>query len=263
MKKILIIGKNSFIGSNLKKHLKKSYYINCLSFKQVISKNNNFFLNYSYVINTSIHKQYINQKYKLLFDLDRRFIEKFDKINFIYVFLNTRKIYSPKANISEKSVKKPLCNYGKNKLKTENFLRKKLGSKLLSLRISNIIGYKIVKNKRNNHKLFFDNYLKMRQQNKKIFINDDFKDFLTIYQFSKIIRELIKKNISGIYNVSLSKKIYLSELLRWFDKKFYKKIFFLNQSKNSFYLSNKKLLKKIKTKPLKSDLKKFCKNIFK
>ena len=89
MKKILIIGKKSFIGSNLNRYLKKFYKVTCLSFEKVIIKDNKFFQNYSYVINTSIHKNYINQKYNLSFDLDRKFIEKFEKVNFIYVFLNS------------------------------------------------------------------------------------------------------------------------------------------------------------------------------
>ena len=108
---------------------------------------------------------------------------------------------------------------------------------MLSLRVSNIIGPKLKKNKRNNHKLFFDNYLKMRKQNKPIVINDDFKDF-SIDQFSKIIQSLIKNNVIGIYNVSISEKIYLSEMLKWIDKNFYKKIVFLKESR-IFYLSNK------------------------
>ena len=263
MKKILIIGKNSFIGSNLNRYLKKFYEVKCLSFEKVINKENNFFQNFNYVINTSIHKKYIDQRYKLTFDLDRKFIQKFTNLNFIYIFLNSRKIYLSNSKISENSKKKPLCFYSKNKLTTEKFLKKKLGSKLLSLRVSNIIGPKLKKNKRNNHKLFFDNYLKMRKQNKPIVINDDFKDFLSIDQFSKIIQSLIKNNVSGIYNVSISEKIYLSEMLKWIDKNFYKKIVFLKESKESFYLSNKKLLKKIEKKPLKSELRKFCEKILK
>ncbi len=67
--------------------------------------------------------------------------------------------------------------------------------------------------------------------------------------------------MSGIYNISLSEKIYVSELINWLDVDYYRKISFINESKDSFTLSNKKLLKKIDIKPLKIELKKFCKNI--
>lgn len=262
MNKILIIGKKSFIGSNIKKNLSKKFSVKSLSFEDAIKKKNSYFLKYSHVINTSIHKSYINKKYKLIYDLDRRFVLKFKKIKFIYIFLNTRKIYIPKFNIKENSVKEPICFYSKNKLKTESFLKKKLKNKLLSLRISNILGKKFHKNSRNHHKLFFDNYLILRKNNKKIIVNNDFKDFLSIIQFSEIVGNLIERNVNGIFNVSISEKIYMSDILKWIDKNFYKKIQFTNYKKDSFTLSNKKLLKKIEKKPLKSELVKFCKNIF-
>ena len=128
----------------------------------------------------------------------------------------------------------------------------------MSLRSGNILGRKLFKSSRNNHKLFFDNYLILRKNNKKVVVDNDFKDFLTIIQFSRIVAILIKRNISGIFNVSISEKIYLSDILKWIDKKFYKKIEFTNYRKDSFTLSNKKLLKKIEKKPLKSELVKFC-----
>ena len=56
MNKILIIGQNSFIGSNLKKYLSKKFNVINLSFEEVINKNETFFLNFSHVINTAIHK---------------------------------------------------------------------------------------------------------------------------------------------------------------------------------------------------------------
>ena len=261
MYKLLIIGKNSFIGSSLKNYLSKRNNFEILSFEEIINKKSSFFLQFTHVINTAIHKNYVKKKYNKIYDLDRKFIYKFKKINFTYIYLNTRKIYFQKKNIREESLKKPICNYGKNKLKTEIFLKKKLKNKLLSLRVGNIIGKRIVKNKRNNHKLFFDNFLIYRKKNKKLKVLNDFKDFLSIDQFCKIVDNLIKKKVSGIYNISLSEKIYISELISWIDIDFYRKISFVNGSKDSFTLSNKKLLKKIDVKPLKNELKKFCKNI--
>jgi nucleoside-diphosphate-sugar epimerase len=261
MTKVLIIGKNSFIGSNLKKSLSKKFKVEILSFEQVKKKNNLFFLKYTHIINTAIHKKYIKNKYDKIYDLDRVFISRFKKIQFIYIFLNTRKIYLQKENISEKSLLKPRCQYGKNKLITEIFLKKKIKRKLLSLRIGNIIGKRLIKNKRNNHKLFFDNFLLFKKNKKNFLVANDFKDFLSIVQFSRIVSSLIQKKINGIYNISLSQKIYISELIYWLDVDYFKKINFTNKLNDSFTLSNKKLLKKIGKKPLKIELKKFCKNI--
>ena len=81
-------------------------------------------------------------------------------------------------------------------------------------------------------------------------------------QFTKIFFNIIKNNLSGVYNVSLGEKVYISELLNWLSKYNYKTFIPINNFKNddSFYLNNKKLLKKINIKVKKSDLKKFCLN---
>jgi dTDP-4-dehydrorhamnose reductase len=261
MKKILIIGKKSFIGSYLKIYLSKFFKVDNYTFEFVMKKKNNFFNNYSHVINTAIHKNYINNRYLLKFDLDRKFILKFKKVNFYYIYLNSRKIYLPKENIREDSIVSPIGNYGRNKFKTEVFLKKKVNKKLVSLRISNIIGKRKYNNTRNNHKLFLDNFLKFKKKKNKITIHNDFKDFISIDQFSRVIYKIIKFGINGTYNVSIAEKIYVSEIVKWLDKNFMKKVRFIEASKDSFTLCNKKILKKIKIVINKNQLKLFCKNL--
>ena len=176
--------------------------------------------------------------------------------------MNTRKIYFPKNNISEKSLIHPQDQYAKNKLITENYLIKNIKKNLLSLRSSNIIGRRIHNNSRQSHKLFFDNFLLYKKQNSTLIVENSFKDFLTIHQFTRILYKILQTKLVGIYNISLSKKIYLSEIVHWLDKKFYKKIKFINSKNNSFTLSNKKLLTKIKIHLTKREVSLFCKNIF-
>ena len=114
------------------------------------------------------------------------------------------------------------------------------------------------KNSRNNHKLFFDNFLKYRKNKKKIFVYNDFKDFISITQFCRIIKQIIKLQIWGTYNVSISEKIYVAQIVKWLDKRFFEKILFIEKKKDSFTLSNKKLLKKIKIKINKNQLQSYC-----
>ena len=137
----------------------------------------------SHIINTTIHKNYINKKYDKNYDLDRKIVTKIRENKFIYFFLNSRKIYLPKLNITELSKIKPQGNYAKNKLITESYLKKKLGTRLVSLRISNVIGKRKIKSNRNNHKLFLDNFIKYKKQKKRLIVNNDFKDFITINHF--------------------------------------------------------------------------------
>jgi len=263
MRNILIIGKKSFIGSHLNKYLSKFFNVEIFSYKKIYSQNETFFEKYSYIINTSIHPLYQKKKYNKKFDLDLKFIEKFKKINFTYVFLNSRKIYFQRENITETSKKEPKCNYGKNKLISEKCLKKILKKKLLSLRISNVIGKRLIINTRQVRKLFYDNFLDFRQVKKRLVFNDDFKDFITVDQLCEIIKKLIQKKINGVFNVSLGEKVYLSEIVNWLDKNFLSRVDFNNERLDSFTLSNKKLLKTINISINKNQLKKFCKKLVK
>ena len=65
MIKILIIGKKSFLGSNLNLYLSKFYEIEILSYEQSIKKETVFFDKFSHVINTSIHSNYIKKNMTL------------------------------------------------------------------------------------------------------------------------------------------------------------------------------------------------------
>ena len=90
-----------------------------------------------------------------------------------------KKIYKSKENIKENDKLNPLSNYSKNKLITENLLKRRLGSNLLILRISNIIGFKL-KFRKNLHQTFVDLFY---EKAKKGLIYDNanrFKDFLSV-----------------------------------------------------------------------------------
>ena len=257
---VLIIGKKSFIGYNLNKYLKNFFKVDILSFEDLYKNKLNIY-KYSHIINTSIHKNYIKKNYNRKFDLDRMIIDKFYNSNFKFIFMNTRKIYKPKINISEKSRIKPIDQYAKNKIKKEKYLKKKLKKNLLSLRISNVLGKRPLRNRRVAHDLFLDNFIKFKKKNKKIKVKNEFKDFISINHLCLVIKKLIKNDIYGVFNVSMSKKIYVSEITRWLSKTFYKKITFIKSSEDSFTLSNKKLVDKIDINISKIQLKNFCENL--
>jgi len=105
--------------------------------------------------------------------------------------------------------------------------------------------------------------LELRKIKKRLVFNNDFKDFITIDQLSKIIKKLIQNNINGIFNVSLGEKVYLSEMVYWLDKEFSSRVQFNEERLDSFTLSNKKLTKTIDISINKNQLKKFCKNLIK
>ena len=257
MKRILIIGKRGFIGKNLSKYLKKFYSVTHKSFKnfhQYKSKINNF----DYVINASINRRYIKERYNFKFDNDFKISSFINTKKTKYVFLSTRKIYKSKSNIVENGKLLPKSNYAKNKLITENKLIKKFNNNLIILRISNIIGDKI--NIKKIHQTFIDIFF---QNIKRGYIFDnkkDYKDFISIDKFCEIMRHIIKQNLKGIFNVSIGKKIYLNDLVKWLNKFNKKKVTIKNSNINNecFFLNNRKLMSKIKIKNSISDLQNYC-----
>ena len=268
-KKNLIFGKNSFIGSNLYTFLKNKHFVKIKSF------NSNSLLNlnkFDYVINCSINKKYINNTYSENNDFDFEIVKNLDE-NTNFIFLSSRKIYKPKANIFENSKIKCLNNYEKNKFITEKKINKILPGRVLILRISNLIGIN-KKNSNKLHKIFLD-YFVENIKNNIIFENEKiYKDFLPIKIFSQIVYLLIKNGEKGTYNVSLGKKVYLNKIIHWlnYHNRNKVKIMKLNKkqtkklNRDSFFLNNTKLKKAINIKVGLNDLKKEClaisKNLF-
>ncbi len=264
MKRILLIGKRGFLGNYLNKCLREKFKIKFISFKE-ISNVKKSIINYDYIINTSINKHYIYKKYHKKFDNDFQIASLLDSKKNTFIFLSSRKVYKSKENIKENDKLNPLSNYSKNKLITENLLKSRLGSNLLILRISNIIGFKL-KFQKNLHQTFVDLFY---EKAKKGFIYDNanrFKDFLSVKKFGQILETMIKKDLRGIYNVSIGKKIYLNQIINWLNKynkkplKILKNKFISNQD---FYLNNKKLMSKIKIKNELHELKNECLNLSK
>jgi len=266
--KIIIVGKKSFIGSHIYKFVKFKKKI-ILSYEEFSKLSPNKLSKYDFICNCSVNKKYKFEKYKKKNDLDILIYEKIKKLNIKFIFLSSRKIYQPKYDIKENGKLNPIDIYASNKLTTENLLKKKLKQKLIILRISNIIGLKFKKKYRNVNRTFFDNYLDSLKDNKQVFYDNFFKDFISIEQFLKIFELILKKNLSGTFNVSLGSKVFISEILNWLNYRNKNKLKFISRKKNpktdktSFTLNNSKISKLIDYQPKKIELKKFCLQISK
>ena len=217
---------------------------------------------FDYVINCSINKNYINKPYSKNYDFDFKIVNKLNK-NTHFIFFSSRKIYKPRANIYERSKIRCLNNYEKNKFITEKKILKIKGNRSIILRVSNIIGFKKY-NPRKIHHTYLDYLINKIKKRELILNQNEYKDFLDINTFSKIINLIIKKKVFGVYNISIGKKVYLRDLNNWLlnslrNKKKLKIIKLKKDKKNqSFYLNNSKIRKKIDIKINIAQLKKEC-----
>ena len=239
--KLLIIGRNSFLGKNLYQYIKKKINTRLLSYNKFLKLNDKEIKKFNYLCNCSLNPKYNTSKYEKKNDIDLKIVEKIQNYKINFIFLSSRKIYFNKNNIKENDKLSPKCNYSKNKLKTEKKIRKLIPDKVTILRISNVIGLK-EDNTKKVHSSFIDNYIKYIFSNKKIYYVNDYKDFITIKQFVKIFYNIIKKKLKGTYNVSLGKKIYVNEMLKWLNyRNINKKKFLIKKNyynKDSFNLNN-------------------------
>ena len=261
--KLLIIGKNSFIASNIFNNLKKKINIKKIKYNEFVRQSNEFLSKFDYVLNCSLNKKYILEKYNKKYDLDYYIINKIKNLNINYIFLSSRKIYQPKFRIRETDKISPQDNYSKNKFITENYIKKIIPCGYLILRISNVIGIRTVDNNK-SHNLFLDNFILNLKNNTLLSPHNVFKDFISINQFTNIFFKIIQNNLKGVYNVSLGKKVYVREIIQWLTSSCKKPLYLkeINRSKTynieSFTLNNTKIRKALNISIKKKDLKMYC-----
>ena len=204
-KNILIIGKKSFIGSNLFLNLKYKHNLKIIDYKNTVKQKLFELSKFDYLINCTSNEDYISKRYSKKNDFDLIIANRIKHLKIKMIFLSSRKIYKSGYDLKEHSNPSPNSNYSKNKLISEVHLQKILNKNVLILRISNLIGLH-VKHRNKLHHTFLDIFFEKIK--KGIILKNDecYKDFLSINKFCQIVNELIKNNANGVYNVSIGKK---------------------------------------------------------
>ena len=182
-----------------------------------------------------------------------------------FIFFSSSNVYNFKVNkisaVKENQELKPSNYYGKTKLFIEKYLKKKFKNFYI-LRLFNIAGYINKKNfyeyKGKYRRIFpvineasrkgisFKLNL-LKSKNKTIF---PARDFVHINDFLQIIFKIIKdkKPNKWILNVGSNELVYLDKIIKSFEKKSNKKIFFSKQVSNkgnlNYTLSNNSHIKK-------------------
>ena len=282
--KLLITGSSGYIGENLYFFLKKIGFKNITlidkkikkkisnQFKIDLSKKKivkNFFKNnkFDYIIHlaaiSNIRSFKKNYKKKINYNL---LITKniFESINYKtkFIIASSAAVYGyPKKNkINEKTILKPINNYGISKKITEDYLKKK--DNFVIFRFFNVIGTLTNNYSYNNsfsQKIFYKHKKKinkidifLKANNNKILFPE--RDFIHIYDICKILMFSIihfKKFKNLTINCGIGKKISIMQMVKKFESHFnYKFIYkFKNLAEDeilSICSDNKKLLNIIK-----------------
>jgi len=194
--------------------------------------------------------------------------KKKDKTWFFYS--SSSHVYaSSKKFIKEDSKLKPSNSYGKLKLMAEKYIKKKLTNSKVSYCIGRIFSFTDIKQ---NSSFFIPSvfYKLKKEKDKKglVFFKNvnNTRDFISIYEISRIILFFLRHNIVGIYNIASGKKVFLKHIVIKIAKilRMEKRVFFEknNNYKSSQLVANIKKIKNIGINP-KSNINMILKNYLK
>ena len=77
---ILIVGKKSFIGSNLFNSLKIFFFVKIVKFEDLRNKKENYYKKFNYIINCTSNNGYNNELYNFKNDHDLLIAKKIQKL---------------------------------------------------------------------------------------------------------------------------------------------------------------------------------------
>ena len=257
VKKILLIGKTGFIGSNLCNVLSRRYFIDCISYSNI----DDVSTDYDVVINCCIQPEYRIQKYNEDIDFDLKVARKFKGQ---FVMFSSRKVYGNSDTLktyNESSPVNPKENYSENKLITEN---KIIDSKdnYIIFRASNVFGFEPGRNSFlgfcidqliNNNSIVFDLDHKVK------------RDFIYIKTLCDLVKASISEEVNGVYNLSSNIPYDIGNIARnliiGYDNKSTFTCTGINNIKDQFVLDNFKLLTALKDVDINYDLDDIIQNL--
>ena len=242
MKKIILIGPNSYLAQNLFWKLSLQYDVFVLRYNEWQS-NLVLLLNSDYIINFAIQPE-CNTMFLKDDIIDLKIVKHIKDRDIKYIFLSSRKVYGYSSECKiyrENDELKGHDWYAKNKIYTESKILDMLHDKAVILRIPNVIAEPLL-NPQNN--IFMSWLVNQYLYKSKVEINIDkntIKDFITRDFFHKIILYIIDNHISGIYNVSSNIAIPIYDIIAKMIEEQYIECMPTIYQSDQFLLDNSKL----------------------
>lgn len=224
--KIFILGSSGLLGRNLCHYLKKYYQIighinkrsvylddiKTVSFdffnknelkKFLIKYRPDIIINSTGITNVEECEKDKPKAFKVNVKINGLFSSLSNKYNFKFISISTDHLHgnNPRKKFSEKDITSPINYYAFTKIKSEKLILQNSDNSLI-LR-TNFFG-----NGFHYRKSFSDQIIEKLINSEKVFLfKDVFFNPVLIAEFAYILKRLIKKNISGILNVSSDEKI--------------------------------------------------------
>ncbi len=258
MKKILLVGYNSYLANNIE--FESDYIVNKIQrpFENDYSRYND----YDYVVNFCIQPEHFSSYLSEDEMIDLNIAKSITNKNTKLVFLSSRKVYGSNVELkyySENDILHPFDFYSHNKVNIENKLKIIMPNQLLILRTSNIVGLPPKKNSP-NFISWFDSELKKRKKVTVTIDKNAKKDFITKKYFQYVLKNLIENDATGIYNVGASFGITIKELMENLVSK--ERLFYeQKEDKGEQFILNCDKLHTVAKELTKEELLKECLNI--
>lgn len=219
-KKLLVVGKNSFIANNFISNNFKSKLFDIIAISH--ERLPETFTNFDYVLNMAFNPVLYEKSYEEKYDYDLKILRvnqsdkksKNIKNKTKFIFLSSRSVYGSSKNLvifnEESAPVGNFSNYGYSKIAIENNIKKYLDpSEYIILRTSNILGTRF------SGRNFIGIASEALVKNKKITLNvskEVIRDFIPIDLHSKILSSLLVNNAYGIFNAGSGIGIRLEDI---------------------------------------------------
>lgn len=211
--------------------------------------------------NVDYCEKHSNEAYKVNVEGTQNIIDAAKAVNAKIIFLSSNAVYDgDNAPYDEKSITNPVDVYGKTKVKGENAILKS-NLNYCIVRLITMYGWPQPGGRANPVTWVIDNLKKGERIN---VVNDIYNNHLWAGQAAEVIWKVIKKNISGVYNIAgadcisryeLALKVAKvfdldSSLISLVSSDFFKNI--AKRPKNTCF-NTKKMEKELGIKPLSVD----------
>jgi UDP-glucose 4-epimerase len=208
---ILLVGATSMLGKAVLDEPPGGFALTAISHHQLLEAD---FSAYDAVINMAYDPRYMRTVYDSAIDFDRRVAERAARSGVHFVMMSTRRVYGPASGvpIRENDLTRPIDNYGANKLRTEEEVRRLLGDRCTILRVANVFGYEP-----GRHTFFGIALETLRRQRRIVLDSNPFveKDFLPLSECAASIASVLRKRPSGIFNLGYGTATPLGRIAMW------------------------------------------------